>query len=120
MRGNFIIVRAPIAGPNDRAGAWLARRLADDLLALQMLHPKIGADPFHAYQISKRGNSLRAKAEAVRWGGLGARVGMISPGIVITPVAKDELTWPRGGEYRRMIELHPTGRAAKLEQLWCY
>jgi NAD(P)-dependent dehydrogenase (short-subunit alcohol dehydrogenase family) len=41
----------------------------------------------------------------VRWGKRGARVNTISPGIVITPLAKDELTGPRGEGYRRMIEL---------------
>jgi len=35
-------------------------------------------------------------AEAVRWGKRGARVNTISPGIIFTPLAKDELTGPRG------------------------
>ena len=43
-------------------------------------------------------------AEAVRWGERGARVNTISPGIVMTPLAKDELGGPRGAGYRRMIE----------------
>ncbi len=33
----------------------------------------------------------------------------ISPGIVITPLARDELEGPRGEGYRRMIELSPDG-----------
>jgi NAD(P)-dependent dehydrogenase (short-subunit alcohol dehydrogenase family) len=57
-----------------------------------------------AYQLSKRGNSLRVMAEAVRWDKRGARLNTISPGIVMTPLAKDELTGPRGEGYRRMIE----------------
>ncbi|MEP7304860.1 MAG: SDR family oxidoreductase [Acidobacteriota bacterium] len=61
-------------------------------------------DSLHAYQLSKRGNSLRVMAEAVRWGKRGARINPISPGIVMTPLAKDELTGPRGEGYRRMIE----------------
>jgi NAD(P)-dependent dehydrogenase (short-subunit alcohol dehydrogenase family) len=32
--------------------------------------------------VSKRGNSLRVMAEAVRWGRRGARVNTISPGII--------------------------------------
>jgi len=30
-------------------------------------------------------------AEAVRWGKRGARINTISPGIIMTPLAKDEL-----------------------------
>lgn len=39
------------------------------------------------------------------------RLNTISPGIIITPLAKDELSGPRGAGYRRMIELCPIGRA---------
>jgi NAD(P)-dependent dehydrogenase (short-subunit alcohol dehydrogenase family) len=45
-------------------------------------------DSLHAYQLAKRGNSLRVMAEAVRWGKPGARVNTISPGIIITPLAR--------------------------------
>ena len=89
----------------------LATTPADELLALPMLQPDQVKDPLHAYQISKRANVLRVMAEAVRWGKRGARVNTISPGIIITPLAKDELTGPRGPGYRRMIELSPAGRA---------
>ena len=51
----------------------LAITPADELLALPMLQPDQVTDPLHAYQVSKRGNSLRVKAEAVRWGKRGAR-----------------------------------------------
>jgi NAD(P)-dependent dehydrogenase (short-subunit alcohol dehydrogenase family) len=74
-------------------------------------------DSLHAYQISKRGNSLRVMAEAVRWGKRGARVNTISPGIIMTPLAKDELTGPRGGGYRRMIQVSPAGRAGTPDEV---
>jgi NAD(P)-dependent dehydrogenase (short-subunit alcohol dehydrogenase family) len=79
--------------------AALAQTPADDLLALPMLQPDQVKDSLHAYQLSKRGNALRVMAEAVRWGKRGARVNTISPGIVITPLAKDELSGPRGEGY---------------------
>jgi hypothetical protein len=44
-------------------------------------------------------------AEAVRWGKRHARINTISPGIIITPLANDELRGPRGEGYRRMIGL---------------
>ena len=69
----------------------LATTPADDLLALPMLQPDKMTDPLYAYQVSKRGNSLRVMAEAVRWGKRGARVNTISPGIIFTPLARDEL-----------------------------
>jgi NAD(P)-dependent dehydrogenase (short-subunit alcohol dehydrogenase family) len=46
----------------------------------------------------------------------GARVNTISPGIIITPLAKDELAGPGEG-YRRMIELCPTGRAGTPDEI---
>jgi NAD(P)-dependent dehydrogenase (short-subunit alcohol dehydrogenase family) len=95
----------------------LATTPADELLALPMLQPDQVTDPLHAYQVSKRGNSLRVMAEALRWGKRGARINTISPGIIITPLARDELTGPRGPGYRRMIELCPVGRAGTPDEV---
>jgi NAD(P)-dependent dehydrogenase (short-subunit alcohol dehydrogenase family) len=97
--------------------AALATTPADELRALPMLQPDQVADSLHAYQLAKRGNSLRVSAEAVRWGKRGARVNTISPGIIITPLARDELTGPRGEGYRRMIELCPAGRAGTPDEV---
>jgi NAD(P)-dependent dehydrogenase (short-subunit alcohol dehydrogenase family) len=97
--------------------AALATTPADALLALAMLQSNQVKDALHAYQISKRGNSLRVMAEAVRWGKRGARVNTISPGIIITPLAWDELKGPRGEGYRRMIELCPVGRAGTPDEV---
>jgi NAD(P)-dependent dehydrogenase (short-subunit alcohol dehydrogenase family) len=95
----------------------LATTPADELLDLSMLQPGLVTDPLYAYQISKRGNALRVMAEAVRWGKRGARVNTISPGIIITPLAKDELNGPRGDGYRRMIELSAVGRAGTPDEV---
>jgi NAD(P)-dependent dehydrogenase (short-subunit alcohol dehydrogenase family) len=97
--------------------AALATTPADQLLTLEMLQPSEVTDSLRAYQLAKRGNSLRVMAEAVRWGKRGGRVNTISPGIIITPLAKDELTGPRGEGYRRMIELCPAGRAGTPDEV---
>ncbi len=95
----------------------LATTATEELLALPMLQPDKVKDSLHAYQLSKRGNSLRVRAEAVRWGKRGARINTISPGIIITPLAKDELAGPRGDGYRRMIEASAVGRAGTPDEV---
>ncbi len=95
----------------------LATTPADELLALPFLQPNQVTDTLHAYQLSKRGNSLRVMAEAVRWGKRGARVNTISPGIIITPLAKDELAGPRGDGYRKMINTSAVGRAGTPDEV---
>jgi NAD(P)-dependent dehydrogenase (short-subunit alcohol dehydrogenase family) len=97
----------------------LATTPADELLALPMLQPDQVKDSLHAYQLSKRGNSLRVMAEAVRWGKRGARLNAISPGIIFTPLARDELAGPRGAGYRRMIELSAAGRGGTPDEVGC-
>jgi NAD(P)-dependent dehydrogenase (short-subunit alcohol dehydrogenase family) len=95
----------------------LATTPADELLALPMLRPDQVRDPLHAYQLSKRGNSLRVMAEAVRWGQRGARLNTISPGIICTPLAREELAGLRGPGYRRMLELSPAGRIGTPDEV---
>ncbi len=95
----------------------LATTPTEELLALPMLQPDQIKDSLHAYQVAKRGNSLRVMAEAVRWGKRGARINTISPGIIITPLAKDELNGPRGEGYRHMLEGSAAGRAGTPDEV---
>ncbi len=97
--------------------AALATTPADELLQLPMLQPDVVTDSLNAYQLAKRGNSLRVMGEAVRWGKRGARINTISPGIIFTPLARDELTGPRGEGYRHMIELCPAGRGGTPDEV---
>ena len=97
--------------------ALLATTPVEKLLALPMLQLDKVTDPLNAYQISKRGNSLRVMAQAVRWGKRGARVNTISPGIIITPLANDELKGPRGAGYRHMMEGCAAGRAGTPDEV---
>ena len=43
---------------------------------------------------AKRGNVQRVQAESLKWAARGARVNAISPGIIITPPARDEMSGP--------------------------
>jgi NAD(P)-dependent dehydrogenase (short-subunit alcohol dehydrogenase family) len=104
----------PLTVEQNRA---LATTPVEELLSLPFLQPDQVKDSLHAYQLSKRGNSLRVMAEAVRWGKRGARVNTISPGIIITPLAKDELSGPRGEGYRRMISASAAGRAGTPDEV---
>ena len=95
----------------------LATTPVEELLKLPMLQSDQVKDSLHAYQLSKRGNALRVMFEAVRWGKRGARINTISPGIIITPLAKDELSGPRGAGYRRMIDGCPAKRAGTPDEV---
>jgi NAD(P)-dependent dehydrogenase (short-subunit alcohol dehydrogenase family) len=95
----------------------LATTPVENLLAVPALQADQVKDSLHAYQLSKRGNSLRVMAEAVRWGKRGARINTISPGIIYTPLARDELTGPRGEGYRRMLDLSPAKRGGTPDEV---
>ncbi|WP_276975429.1 SDR family oxidoreductase [Flavobacterium filum] len=95
----------------------LATTPAEELLTLAMLQPDKVENSGQAYMMSKRGNSLRVTAEAVRWGKRGARLNAISPGIIITPLAKDELNGPLGDGYRRMLSISAAGRAGTPDEV---
>ncbi len=104
----------PLTVEQNRA---LATTPVEELLGLPFLQPDQVTDSLHAYQLAKRGNTLRVMAEAVRWGKRGARINAISPGIIITPLAKDELTGPRGEGYQRMIQMCAAGRAGTPDEV---
>ena len=87
----------------------------EELLDLPFL--KAINDTLKAYQYSKRCNVLRVMAEANNWGKRGATVNSISPGIVITPLANDELNGPRKEGYRKMLSLCPAGRAGTPDEI---
>jgi NAD(P)-dependent dehydrogenase (short-subunit alcohol dehydrogenase family) len=95
----------------------LATTPVEELLSLPFLQPDQVTDSLHAYQLAKRGNSLRVMAEALRWAKRGARVNTISPGIIMTPLAKDELSGPRAEGYRHMLEVSPAGRAGTPDEV---
>ena len=93
----------------------LALTPCEDLLQLPFLLEI--SDTLKAYQYSKRCNVLRVAMEATRWGRRGATVNSISPGIIITPLANDELHGPRKEGYLRMIEGMPARRAGTPDEV---
>ena len=95
----------------------LATTPTEELLALPFLQSEAVDNSLFAYQLSKRGNSLRVKAAAVRWGKRGARINTISPGIIMTPLANDELSGPRGEGYRNMINKSVARRAGTPDEV---
>ncbi|MBU0695267.1 MAG: SDR family oxidoreductase [Bacteroidetes bacterium] len=105
---------APLSIEQNKA---LATTPTEELLTLPFLQLDKIKDSLHAYQLSKRGNSLRVMAEAVLWGKQSARINTISPGIIITPLAKDELNGPRGDGYRKMINSCAVGRAGTPDEV---
>ena len=99
----------------EEQNAALATAPTEQLLSLPFIASI--TDTLKAYQYSKRCNVLRVMGEAPKWAKRGATVNSISPGIVITPLASDELHGPRGEGYRRMIAGMPAGRAGTPDEI---
>lgn len=95
----------------------LATTPTEELLSLGLLQPQNIRDTLHAYQLAKRCNVKRVMAEAVRWGGRGARINSISPGIIVTPLALDEFNGPRGDFYKNMFAKCPAGRPGTADEV---
>ncbi len=95
----------------------LATTPSEELLQLEMLLPENIKDTLHAYQMAKRCNVKRVMAESVKWGERGARVNSISPGIIITPLALDEINGPRGDFYKNMFVKSPAGRPGMADEV---
>lgn len=93
----------------------LAMNRPEDLLKLDFVSSI--TDTLKAYQYSKRCNVLRVAFEACRWGKRGATINSISPGIIITPLANDELHGPRKEGYLKMVQASPAGRAGTPDEV---
>ena len=95
----------------------LATTPTEELLSLPLLQPQNIKDTLHAYQMAKRCNEKRVMAEAVRWGAQGARLNDIAPGIIVTPLARDEFNGPRGDFYKNMFAKCPAGRPGTADEV---
>jgi NAD(P)-dependent dehydrogenase (short-subunit alcohol dehydrogenase family) len=65
-------------------------------------------DSGHAYALAKRGVIRAAGRAAVRWGRLGGRVNSVSPGLIDTPMGRQEMEVQP--IMRQMLENTPLGR----------
>ena len=70
-----------------------------------------------AYALAKRANILRVQSASVEWGDRGARLNSLSPGIIMTPLAMDELNSPAGENYQRMIRASAAGRVGTPDEI---
>lgn len=93
----------------------LAMSSVEELLTLPFICSI--SDTLKAYQYSKRCNVLRVMYEVCRWGKRGATINSISPGIIITPLANDELHGPRAKGYLDMIAGMPARRAGTPDEV---
>lgn len=93
----------------------LARTPARELAGLPALASI--TDSGHAYSMAKRANILRVQAAALTWGDRGARVNSISPGIIMTPLARDEMSGPGAAGYRAMLEASPAKRVGTPDEI---
>jgi NAD(P)-dependent dehydrogenase (short-subunit alcohol dehydrogenase family) len=95
----------------------LATTPADDLLQLPILSAEAVPNSGAAYALAKRANQLRVQAAAVEWGDRGARVNSMSPGIILTPLARDEMSGPGSEGYRNMIEQSAAKRVGTVDEI---
>jgi NAD(P)-dependent dehydrogenase (short-subunit alcohol dehydrogenase family) len=95
----------------------LAFTPTEELLALPVLGKDAVPNSGAAYAVSKQANHLRVQAAAVTWGDRGARVNCISPGIILTPLARDEMSGPGAEGYQKMIETSAAGRVGTADEV---
>lgn len=95
----------------------LARTPAGELAQLPFLQPDIVTNSGAAYALAKRANILRVQAPSVDWGDRSARLNSLSPGIIMTPLAMDELNSPAGDAYQRMIKASAAGRVGTPDEI---
>lgn len=98
-RGAGIVI-ASMAGhmgalPSEQERA-LAITPTAELLDLPFLSPEKLGHPGIAYTVAKRGNAVRVQAAAAAWGKRGARINSISPGVISTPMGRQELSGESG------------------------
>jgi len=69
------------------------------------------------YSVAKRVNQLRVEKAAVAWGARGGRVNSISPGIISTPMGRQELEEGSSEQMQGMLAISPVQRIGTAEDI---
>jgi NAD(P)-dependent dehydrogenase (short-subunit alcohol dehydrogenase family) len=120
--GTAVVCFASVApllalGPADVPGdAVLDDPLAGDFLG--KIRDAVGPDiedPGMAYTWSKRGVHRLVRREAVRFGQVGARICSVTPGIIDTPMGRQEAAARDTNDM--LVQLSPIGREGRAEEV---
>ena len=120
VNGGSGIVISSMAGHmlpslTDEQNTALSQLKPEDLKKLEFISNI--SDSAAAYGLSKRANILRVQAEALKWGERGARINTISPGIIITRLALQELQSSASKVYQTMIDFCATKRVGTPDEV---
>jgi NAD(P)-dependent dehydrogenase (short-subunit alcohol dehydrogenase family) len=117
--GTSLVCVASMAGHFASLPADFERHLATAPTDRLLRHDGIDleAHPGMAYVTAKRGNQLRVQAAAHAWGGNGARLNTISPGVISTPMGAQELQGPMGAHIQSMIDLSGARRVGTPDDI---
>jgi len=74
-------------------------------------------DSAMAYVVAKHGVHVRVQAAAAAYGARGARINSVSPGIMDTPMSREELASDSGEAMRGMLEMSPVARIGEPEDI---
>jgi len=102
--------------PNQAAQAVLDEPLAVDLL--DRLREAVGPsleDPGLAYTWAKRGVHRLVRREAVRFGRAGARICSVSPGLIDTPMGRQEVAARPVNDV--LLQMTPAGRTGSADEV---
>lgn len=105
--------------PSPELAAHLASAPRDQLLTTKHLLDVDAPDPAPAasYSLSKCANFLRVQAAARPWAARGARINCVSPGVITTPMIRQELASPLGPAIKGMIDSLPMQRGGSPDEI---
>jgi NAD(P)-dependent dehydrogenase (short-subunit alcohol dehydrogenase family) len=120
--GGAGVVVASVAGLTlpafpDEHDAALAWAPAGELLDLPFTRPEAVTDSTFAYSLAKHANRLRVRAASTAWGERGARLNSISPGVIATPMGREELEGKNGDGIRAMLRVAGVKRPGTPEEI---